>query len=300
MAWQKLIIQTVPAQAETLANALLEVGALAVSLEENSPEAVFQLEPEQHPLWQQLNVVALLDTTTDAKLLLAQCQALLNCNELPKYKIETLADQDWVRKTQQDFKAQCFADKLWICPTHCDANNLIGDVVRIDPGLAFGTGTHATTAMCLKWLAEHPPKDLTVIDYGCGSGILALSALSLGAKKVTAVDHDKQALIATENNFKLNHFTGELTVGLPNTITEPANVVLANILANPLIELAPRLTTLVESGGYLILSGLLNTEKDRVFNAYQEQFTLLDCIQEQEWSCLILLAKSSDTILKAF
>jgi ribosomal protein L11 methyltransferase len=181
-----------------------------------------------------------------------------------------------------------FGRRLWVCPVGEDPAQTDAVVVHLDPGLAFGTGTHATTALCLQWLDAHPPAGLSVIDYGCGSGILAIAAYKLGAQSIVAVDIDPQALQATRENALRNQINARLSVMFPQDLDAgPVDVVLANILANPLIEHAAALAGLVKQGGYLVLTGILAEQADEVMTAYRQWFDFSAPVQREEW---ILLA----------
>lgn len=290
-SYLKLSFNTSDTLAEAMADYLTDVGALSVSMKNAGDEKLFQLEPHETPLWNEVHVEALFPAKTAVEPLFSDMKNVLALDTLPPHTLEALVDQDWVRKTQSNFQPQCYGKTLWVCPSFHDADALKGTVVKIDPGLAFGTGTHETTSLCLQWLAENPPMNKTVIDYGCGSGILALAALALGASNVIATDHDTQAVEATNNNAALNAFVDNknLTIVTPAEMPEvKADLMIANILANPLIELAPLLTALTAHNGTLILSGILTPESKRVLEAYKNHFELLDETHNGEWVRLVL------------
>ncbi len=291
--WQQLIITTPEQYAEIISDQLTELGALAVSLIDAGDQPLFQLMPEQTPLWRITKIMALFPAECDIEPVIKAIKNLTGTDDL-EFSNYLLEDQDWVRQTQENFPPQCFADDLWVIPSWCDAKDFQGHIIKIEPGLAFGTGTHETTALCLEWLAENPPLDLTVIDYGCGSGILALSALALGAKAVYAVDHDPQALISTENNANLNPSIKQ-KLSIHNNETMPAikaPLVIANILSSPLIELAPTIKSLCTDNATLILSGILEAEAGNVAKAYAPQFNLQSLKSKGEWTCLVLHSKA--------
>lgn len=287
MAWQRVIIQTNADVAEPLADALLATGALSVSFEGTNHDALFQDQPHEFVLWEKVTLTVLFSGSQNISSIISGAAKTCELATQLTYRQEPLADQDWVRVTQQHFQPLCFGEKLWVCPSHCDPTSLTGTLVTIDPGVAFGTGSHATTALCLEWLTQHPPKNQTVIDYGCGSGVLALAAIALNAKSVIAVDNDQQALEATASNASLNTNKEKLTVGFPDIVANcKADLVIANILANPLIALAPKLTSLVETRGTLILSGILTNEIERLLSAYQPEFKLVQTTTREEWALL--------------
>lgn len=288
MSYLQISIITDPDDAERIADNLQALDALSVTLEDAKDEDLFQLEPEETPLWQQVLIKALFDEDCSPRSIINDLKLMLGRREPINYRIEKIADEDWVRLTQQHFKPQCYADSLWICPSWYD-EPLNGTIVKIDPGLAFGTGTHPTTNLCLDWLAHNPPKNSLVIDYGCGSGILALAAVTLGASLVYATDHDEQALIATNNNAKLNdNITAKnLNVCYPNQLPDlKADMVIANILANPLIELEPTLAELIKPQGTLVLSGILEHEIQKITDAYAPHFTFVAVATKDQWALL--------------
>ncbi len=290
MPFIEISINTKADEAELVADGLQSLDALSVSLVDAKDNALFQLEPNDTPLWNDVKVRALFDDSISPRGIISELKKWLNRKDPINYRIKKIADEDWVRLTQQHFQPQCYANTLWICPSWHE-QPLSGNIVRIDPGLAFGTGTHPTTSLCLEWLAQNPPTHKTVIDYGCGSGILALAAITLGAKQVYATDHDEQALSATHNNAQLNdHINAKnLTVCYPNALPHiKADLITANILANPLIELAPTLAELIKPGGHIILSGLLEHEIQVVAKAYQVGFTLLSTDTKEQWTRLVL------------
>jgi len=199
-----------------------------------------------------------------------------------------IEDADWQESWKAYVQPMPFGDgRLWICPSHRSIDVPGATVVTLDPGLAFGTGTHPSTALCLEWLARQDVRGLRVLDYGCGSGILGIAALKLGAAAVLAVDIDPQALTATRDNAERNGVSGQLDCALPaQAVEEPVDIVLANILARPLIELAPMLIARTLPGGYLVLAGLLESHADEVRAAYQAHFSFAADALQDGWSRL--------------
>ena len=275
MPWLQITLESTRDDAPRLGDALEEAGAVSVSLEGADAEPLFETDwNDTTPVWKQTRVVALFAEDADVPAAMRMVATLLSLPAVPAFKTETIADQDWVRVWMDRWRPMHFGAQLWVVPSWLtppepDAANVI-----LDPGMAFGTGTHATTAMCLEWLAAHPPRDLDVIDYGCGSGILAIAALKLGAAHALGTDTDPQALTVSRENAERNQVTGRLALCLPDALPADASadVVLANILAGPLIHLAPRLTALVRPGGRLVLSGLLANQADEVEEAYAAHF----------------------------
>jgi len=276
-------------QIERLSDIFFALGADAVTMTDAKDEPLFQLTPEDEPLWQHTTLHALFNESIFPENMISDIKKHHVEFQKNDFYVEKIAPKNWVSETQKQFHAQQFGH-LWICPEwekdhFLKKNRRKKDpVVFIEPGLAFGTGTHPTTQLCLTWLASHPLKNKTVIDYGCGSGILALGALALNAKTVWATDHDDQALISTGNNAKYNQFKNKLyIVNTDNIKSARADIIVANILANPLIELAPILTELLLPKGKLILSGILLGDADRVASAYEKHFTRTDMQQKEGW-----------------
>lgn len=203
------------------------------------------------------------------------------------FAISELPDQDWERAWMDDFKPQCFGQRLWICPTWLEPPEPEAVNLILDPGLAFGTGTHPTTSLCLRWLDQAELANKTVIDYGCGSGILALAALKLGAARVQAVDIDEQALQATQSNALMNAIDSQqLDIGFPEILREPADVLIANILLAPLLTLRTQFKKLLNNEGVLIVSGILNEQAASLIEAYQADFAHQSSTDLEGWSLL--------------
>jgi ribosomal protein L11 methyltransferase len=202
-----------------------------------------------------------------------------------------LPDQNWTRVWMDQFQPMRFGQRLWICPSGHEIPDPTAINILLDPGLAFGTGTHPTTRLCLEWLEAHPPKEELVIDYGCGSGILSLAAKKLGASLVFAVDHDPQALQSTRDNSEKNGFTAkDIVPVLPNDLKlhKKADLIMANILANPLMELAPTFSELIRPKGLIVLSGILETQCEDVFKHYLPFFELVEVSKQEGWICAAL------------
>ncbi len=289
MTWIQITTTVPEAQVASLSDALMDVGALSVTQAEGGDEEIFEPELGTTPLWQQTKVTGLFPANVDGGALIQHL-----CEQLPslkpaQFKVEILEDKDWVRAWMDQFQPMRFGQRLWIVPSwhtppEPEAVNLL-----LDPGMAFGTGTHPTTAMCLRWLDAHPPSGLRVIDYGTGSGILAIAAARLGATQVHATDIDPQALIATEQNAARNQVRLDcrLVRDFETAPPPPADRVLANILAGPLIELAPTLSSHLKPGGWLVLSGLLEEQAAHLIEAYERQGVRLTLTETEEgWALL--------------
>lgn len=274
MSWQQVSLEVTSERAEPVQAALEAFGAISVTLADAGDEPLLEPGPGELPLWSSVQVTALFDDGTDLSGLIDQLRRSLDGAEPGPVSITPLADQPWERAWLDDFQPMRFGDRLWIIPSGCESPDPDAVNLHFDPGLAFGTGTHPTTALCLNWLAANPPAGKRVIDYGCGSGVLAVAALKLGAREVVGVDNDPQALVASEANARRNGVLDGLL--LRDTEAEPpapAPVVLANILAGVLIDQAGLLRTLVESpDGALILSGVLEHQAPRVEAALGDDF----------------------------
>ena len=285
MPWQQIRVRVSEQGASIVEDALLELGAVSVTLQDGEDEPVFQVDLGSTPIWQNTEVVGLFEHDAPIQ---DVCKNLREQAQLPESTdiiIETVEDTDWERVCMQDFKPMRFGERVWICPSwetppHPDAVNIM-----LDPGLAFGTGTHPTTKLCLEWLDGQDLVDLDVIDYGCGSGILAIAAALLGAKNVIAVDNDPQAITASESNRDMNGVSEQtMQVYLPHACPPaPADILVANILSGPLQELAPILMALVKPGGKIILSGILSDQALELSKSYEEFFTMLEPVVTDNW-----------------
>lgn len=291
MPWTKLKLKVDSHEAEAAAAALEESGATAVSFEDAGDEPLFDERPEAPPanpaLWAQTWVSGLFSTPTQAQTALDFVAQVLQREGTPMHETETLPDQDWERVWLERWQPLHFGGDLWVCPSWRTPPDAAAVNVILDPGLAFGTGTHATTALCLEWLAQHPPTAGTIIDYGCGSGILAIAALKLGAQQAFGVDVDAGALEVSRENAQRNAVAGRYRAMLPDALPADlrADIVIANILADPLIALAPQIARRVKPGGALLLSGMLDTQVNEVRAAYTPDFHFELRLRE-EWALL--------------
>lgn len=274
---------------------LFDAGALSVTLEDAADTPILEPAPGATPLWPQVRLRALFAGTTNPLAILTNFNQQ-GVRTLPHYRFETIADRAWEREWLRDFKPMRFGAHLWVCPGGQRPADAAATIVELDPGLAFGTGTHPTTALCLEWLASGAANEREVIDYGCGSGILAIAALKLGAAHATAYDIDEQAAVATRENARRNQVTEQLRVLSPQEPPErAADVVVANILAEPLCTLAPSLTALVRPGGRLVLSGLLRSQQDQVEAAYLDAFDFESAVMREDWVRLVGTRKNLGT-----
>ena len=272
---------------EAVEAALFEVGASSITFVDRGDEPVLEPKPGEVRLWSDTLVRALFQESSDAALNLDRLATALGPHVTQTARVRAVQDQVWERAWLTGWKSLRFGRRLWICPRAAEPpEDPRAIVVRLDPGLAFGTGTHPTTALCLQILDSLALGERTLIDYGCGSGILGIAALKLGATHVTAVDLDHQALIATRDNAARNGVAAGITVQGIEAPLPSAFCVVANILAGPLIELAPKLTSACEAGGHLLLSGLLKTQAYAVKGAYAPGFDIVQVIERDEWCCI--------------
>ena len=285
MPWIQLKINTTGNDAETLSDALIESGAVSVTFQDTHDNPVFEPLPGETLLWGDTDAIGLYDAETNMEDVVAMLENEPLLGKGFVHKIEQLEDKDWEREWMDNFHPMRFGERLWICPSWRDVPDPTAVNVMLDPGLAFGTGTHPTTAMCLQWLDSLDLTDKTVIDFGCGSGILAIAALKLGAKHVVGIDIDPQAIQASRDNAERNGVSERLSLYLPKDQPEnlSADVVVANILAGPLRELAPLISVLPVAGGHLGLSGILASQAQSVADAYQDLFELDPVAEKEEW-----------------
>jgi ribosomal protein L11 methyltransferase len=296
MSWIEIVIEVPRNHAEALSDALMEVGALSVSVEdadegteaENPLFGEPGLEPEQLA-WERSRVVALADADADHAVMVEAAADLCGLDPAMRYTTRAVAEQDWVRLTQSQFEPIHIGKNIWVVPSWHDAPDPNALVLELDPGLAFGTGSHPTTRLCMEWLEAHVPLQLSVLDYGCGSGILAMVAKKLGAANVCGVDIDPQAIESARYNAERNHC--DIDYCLPEAFADAAkgktyDVVVANILSSPLKLMAPMLSGRVSPGGSLVLSGVLARQADEVIGAYAPFIDLTVWGEHDGWVAL--------------
>jgi ribosomal protein L11 methyltransferase len=288
MPWIQLQIPADSETADQLEDLLMEMGAEAVSMEDAADQPLYEPDPGTTPLWHQTRVIGLFDAASDIEELRREIHDQWHRQTqqtLPEIDISLVEDKDWERACMEDFTPLRFGDRLWIVPSWHQAPDPSAVNLLLDPGLAFGTGTHPTTALCLEWLDQHPVAGQQVIDYGCGSGILGLAALLLGAGHLIGVDTDPQALQASRENARRNKVHDDhLELHLPGDEPDTrADLVLANILAQPLILLASRLAAKTAPGGDIVLSGILFHQARDVMEAYEPWFVMDEPEQRDEW-----------------
>jgi len=324
MSFLQLTLRCSRDQAGLLEDTLLDMGAVSVTLVDAEDEPLFEPGVGETPLWSELIIKALFPQDSDQAALESVLNTAWQAGPELHCAWEQLPDQDWVRAWLDDFKPMRFGNTLWVCPSWWqtdpqfppDADSWIPSpedadvwaarnqelldamqspdavVLKLDPGLAFGTGTHATTSLCLQWLDAHPPAGMTVVDYGCGSGILGIASLLLGAERVYGIDNDPQALLATADNCHKNHLdSANFPIYLPAAFARelaegrirPVDGMLANILAGTLIQLAELLSLQVKTGGWILLSGILHDQADSVLHQYAPWFRDFNVVQQDDW-----------------
>jgi ribosomal protein L11 methyltransferase len=276
---------------EAVEAALLAIGASSITFLDRGDEPILEPLPGEFRLWNDTLVRALFeesqDAASEAVSNLDRLAAALGSHVTRTARVRAVESQVWERAWLKDWKSMRFGRRLWVIPKAAEMPpDPDAVVVRLDPGLAFGTGSHPTTALCLQILESLPIRGRSVIDYGCGSGILGVAALKLGAARVVAVDLDPQALQATRDNAMANGHSRDITVQGIEDVLPASHCVMANILAGPLIELAPKLTAACEPGGHILLSGLLKTQAYEVKGAYATGFDMVQLVEQDEWCCI--------------
>ena len=291
MAWTRLTAAVLARDAEALSEALMACGALAASIEQDFATTPIEHEifgePDQPApeLWPHCLIEVLLPLEASAYSVMTAACAQAGLVEVPAYQTDTLADQDWVRLTQSQFEPILAAPGLWITPTWHVPPDPLALNIRLDPGQAFGTGSHPTTQLCLAWLVGHVQPGMSVLDYGCGSGILAIAAKKLGAGQVVGVDLDPAAVVTAQDNARHNEVVADFY--LPDAASSGMfDGVVANILAAPLTLLAPLLSAQLKPGGWIALSGILARQGASVIEAYKPYCTLHVEAQSGDWVCL--------------
>lgn len=291
MPFRSLELTVAAANAEALSEALIEAGAASVAIEDaeagTGTEQALYGEPGMAPApaWPRSRIAALVAADADIAALLAACARTAGLDAVPPYSVSDVPEQDWVRLTQSQFAPIAVGKRLWIVPTWHAAPDPGAINIVLDPGLAFGTGSHPTTRLCLAWLEASLVGGETVLDYGCGSGILAIAALKLGARRAIGVDIDRQAIAAALDNAERNGVAGEF-IDAGTELDVSADIVVSNILANPLKLLAPILTGHCRPGGRLLLSGILEPQAAGVIAAYRDRVGLAIAGREDGWVAL--------------
>jgi ribosomal protein L11 methyltransferase len=289
MNWQQLKIQIIPEHVDFIEPQLLAAGAVSITYLDAEDQPVFQEELDSTPLWDSLVLCALFEETTELGELLSWLGSNASIVNRASLEVEKIEDQAWERSWMDNFSAMQFGEKLWICPSWQEPPDPSATNIMLDPGLAFGSGSHATTALCLQWLATQDLQGKDIVDYGCGSGILAIAAALLDAQSVQGVDNDPQAVLATNDNCERNGLLqGRVGTFLPEeydsiSTPESVDILLANILAAPLLSLASKFASLVKPHGSIVLSGLLAEQADAITEVYSEWFEMSAAVQREDW-----------------
>ncbi|WP_419813026.1 50S ribosomal protein L11 methyltransferase [Bacterioplanoides sp.] len=291
MSWIQIRVHAQRNQVNSVEDTLMANGALSVTLQDDADQPILEPELGTTPIWDETQIIGLFDANQNSEVLLENLRTFYHNasgQDLPNHKLEILEDKDWIRAWMEDYHPMQFGERLWVCPSwqkppQPDAVNLM-----LDPGLAFGTGTHPTTDLCLQFLDQEVQGGELVVDYGCGSGILGIAALLLGSKEMVGVDIDPQALTATRDNAGRNNISDDLyDVFLPEKTPQvEGDIMVANILAGPLQSLAPDIARLTRSGGKLALSGLLAEQAEEVSQCYSQWFDMQPAKQLGDWVLL--------------
>jgi len=288
MSWIQAIIEVSATQTSELEDLLMAIGAQAVTMRDGADQPIYEPKLGTTPLWDKVTLVALFDAEQPLGEQMQQLAELYKNEtqqDFPPYKIELVEDKDWVREWMDTFEPMQFGQRLWICPSWREPKDAEAVNLKLDPGLAFGTGTHATTALCLRWLDQFELTDKRIVDFGCGSGILGIAALLLGAKHMVGIDIDPQAILASGENAQRNNIKEQdIELYLPEDApATEVEVVLANILAGPLVELKDAILSYLLPGGHLVLSGILASQAQEVVDAYEGQCDILGVDEEDGW-----------------
>ena len=288
MTWWQFSLNCQASELEQVEELMQRLGALSISLSDAGDEPIYEPLPGDNPVWQESIIAATFDGANDHEFLYRQLTRELPNHLASGVRLNTLQDEDWDQAYKQHFQALQCAPDLWIVPSWSEPPDPDATIIQLDPGLAFGTGSHPTTALCLAWLGANNINYRHVIDYGCGSGILAIAAIKLGAEQVVAVDIDTQALTACKSNMQVNRIGSEqIQVILPEELqASPTDLLIANIFVGPLIDLAPRFADLVRPGGQILLSGILDAQVEEIQSAYRPRFKLDPPSYRDEWVCI--------------
>ena len=284
MDWLQISFQIEKSQADLISEVLMGLGSLSITYSDTLDDAIYEPPVGQIPLWDNVTVNALFSADVNQEEIKASIFEICNVNALTSF---ILKDRVWEDECKKDFHSMKFGENIWVCPSWESQAELPSDaiIINMDPGLAFGTGSHQTTSLCLEYLDNNPPKNIDVIDFGCGTGILAIAAAKLGASRVLAIDNDPQAIISSKDNIINNQCERIIkTIHSKDEIDfEGCDLLIANILTNPLIKLAPTFADLVNPDGEILLSGILKRQVDRVVGCYSEYFTNFEVSNIDEW-----------------
>ena len=284
MIWKQISFEVKKSETDLVSEVLMGLGSISITYSDALDDAIYEPPVGQTPLWDNVKVNALFSSEVNQKSIEASVSDI--CDIVVLDTVE-LKDRVWEEECQKDFPSMRFGSRLWVCPSW-DAESILSNdsiVIHMDPGLAFGTGTHQTTSLCLEYLDSNPPKNLHVIDFGCGTGILAIAAAKFGAKSVIAIDNDPQAVLSSKENVAKNKCENTITTIhlIDQENDNKCDLLIANILANPLVELEPLFSDLVNTNGMLLLSGILKEQVDRVVKCYSFNFSNIEVANKGEW-----------------
>ena len=284
MSWKKISFEVKKSETDLVSEVLMGLGSVSITYSDALDDAIYEPPVGQTPLWDNVKVNALFSSEVNQKSIETSISDICNIVVIDTV---TLKDRVWEEECQKDFPSMRFGKRLWVCPSWDTESILSNDsiVIHMDPGLAFGTGTHQTTSLCLEYLDSNPPKNLHVIDFGCGTGILAIAAAKFGAKSVIAIDNDPQAVLSSKENVAKNKCENTITTihSINQGSDRKCDLLIANILANPLVELEPLFSDLVHTNGMLLLSGILKEQVDRVVKCYSINFSNIEVANKGEW-----------------
>ena len=283
MIWKQISFEVKKSETDLVSEVLMGLGSVSITYSDALDDAIYEPPVGQTPLWDNIKVNALFSSEVNQKSIETSISDICNIVVIDTV---TLKDRVWEEECQKDFPSMRFGKRLWVCPSWDTESILSNDsiVIHMDPGLAFGTGTHQTTSLCLEYLDSNPPKNLHVIDFGCGTGILAIAAAKFGAKSVIAIDNDPQAVLSSKENVAKNKCENTITIHSINHGNDrKCDLLIANILANPLVELEPLFSDLVHTNGMLLLSGILKEQVDRVVKCYSINFSNIEVANKGEW-----------------
>ena len=284
MIWKQISFEVKKSETDLVSEVLMGLGSVSITYSDALDDAIYEPPVGQTPLWDNVKVNALFSSEVNQKSIETSISDICNIVVIDTV---TLKDRVWEEECQKDFPSMRFGKRLWVCPSW-DTESILSNnsiVIHMDPGLAFGTGTHQTTSLCLEYLDSNPPKNLHVIDFGCGTGILAIAAAKLGAKSVIAIDNDPQAVLSSKENVAKNKCENTITTihSINQGSDRKCDLLIANILANPLVELEPLFSDLVHTNGMLLLSGILKEQVDRVVKCYSFNFSNIEVANKGEW-----------------
>ena len=288
MRWFKVELACSRANAITLEEILIAIGAISISMTNNSKKNIYEPGVGETPLWGLIKISALFEKNISEK----DITSALNLIDYSDLSISELEETNWIESYQKNFQPIKFGKNLYVVPSWEESNKFNNKTsIKMDPGLAFGSGSHETTHLCLEYLDSSNLKDITVIDYGCGSGILGIAALSLGAKNVIAVDIDPQAITATKENAKINNVDKKISIVSSDSLADiEADILIANILSNPLMTLRDKFIELIKSNGRIVISGIMKKQLQEVSKHYEEFCNIVDIKERNNW-CLVELMK---------